>query len=85
MFCYLLFICSDGIYPLQIIRLELEIELVITNGYGVRATTIAFAPSLCFAEVSRDRLIVKTLDQTTSETKSNRPVIKLRFVDSIYS
>ena len=48
-------------------------KLVITKGYGVRATMIegqnAFAPSLCFAEVSRDSC-QNTCDQITSDRKS---------------
>ena len=44
--------------------LTLFLTLVITEGYGVRATTIkgqnASAPGLCFGKVSRSRQMVKT-------------------------
>ena len=59
------------IFPLILARLK----LVKTKGYGVRATTIevkgAFAPMLCFAQVSRqntrDQITIEETVQTTRD------------------
>ena len=59
---------------LRLIR-NLNLKLVITKVYGVRATTIesqnAFAPLLCFAQVLRDRWS-NTRDLITSDRRSKR-------------
>ena len=61
-------------FPLWIIMVaSLCFKLVITKGYGMQVTTIesqnAFAPSLCFAEVSHDTC-QNTCDQIMSDRKS---------------
>ena len=49
--------CSHVVSDVNSVKDTRFLELVITKGYEMRATTIegqnAFAPTLCFAEVSR--------------------------------
>ena len=49
--------CSHVVGDVNSVKDTLFLELVITRGYEMRETTIegqnAFAPTLCFAEVSR--------------------------------
>ena len=49
--------CSHVVGDVNSAKDRLFLELVLTKGYEMRATTIegqnAFAPTLCFAEVSR--------------------------------